>query len=50
MAYSGKYKVKNTKKYAGDHTKVIYRSLWEKYCFKYCDGFNECVTSQRDGV
>jgi len=37
MAYSGKYKVKNPKKYAGDHTKVVYRSLWEKYCFKYCD-------------
>ena len=37
MAYSGKYKVKNAKKYAGDCTKVIYRSLWEKYCFKWCD-------------
>lgn len=37
MAYSGKYKVKNPKKYSGDHTKVIYRSLWEKYCFQWCD-------------
>jgi hypothetical protein len=37
MAYSGKYRVKNTEKYKGDHTNVIYRSLWEKHCFKWCD-------------
>lgn len=37
MAYSGKYKVKNTAKYKGDHTNVIYRSMWEKYAFKWCD-------------
>lgn len=37
MAYSGKYRVKNPHKYAGDHTKVVYRSLWEKYCFRWCD-------------
>ncbi len=37
MAYSGKYKVKNPHKYKGDPTNVVYRSLWEKYCFKWCD-------------
>lgn len=37
MAYSGKYKVKNPNKYKGDHTNVVYRSMWEKYCFKWCD-------------
>ena len=37
MAYSGKYKIKNPSKYQGDPTNVIYRSLWEKYCFKWCD-------------
>lgn len=37
MAYSGKYKVKNPHKYEGDFTNVVYRSLWEKYCFKWCD-------------
>jgi hypothetical protein len=37
MSYSGKYKVKNTEKYKGDFTNVVYRSLWEKYCFKWCD-------------
>ena len=37
MAYSGRYRVKNTKKYEGDHTGVVYRSLWEKHAFKWCD-------------
>jgi hypothetical protein len=41
MAYSGKYRVKNPNKYAGDHTKVVYRSLWEKYCFQWCDTNSE---------
>lgn len=37
MAYSGKYKVKNIKKYSGDPDKVVYRSSWEKACFVWCD-------------
>src|SRR6056300_45550 len=37
MAYSGKYRVKNKEKYAGDSSNVVYRSLWEKHCFKWCD-------------
>jgi len=37
MAYSGRYRVKNTNKYEGDHTKVVYRSLWEKHAFRWCD-------------
>ena len=37
MAYSGKYKVKNPKKYKGDFTKVTYRSHWEKQCFLWCE-------------
>ena len=37
MAYSGRYRVKNPKKYEGDHTKVTYRSLWEKHAFRWCD-------------
>lgn len=41
MAYSGKYKVKNPNKYKGDHTNVVYRSLWEKWCFKWCDESSE---------
>ena len=37
MAYSGRYSVKNPSKYDGDPTKVIYRSLWERHAFKWCD-------------
>ena len=37
MAYSGKYKLKNRKKYAGNCDNIIYRSNWERFCFKWCD-------------
>jgi len=30
MAYKGKFKPKNPKKYKGDPTNIIYRSLWER--------------------
>lgn len=37
MAYSGKFRPKNKQKYNGDHTKIVYRSLWEKHVMKYLD-------------
>jgi len=37
MAYSGRYKVKNRSKYKGDPDKVVFRSMWERHCFKWCD-------------
>ena len=37
MAYSGKYIPNNPKKYKGNPTKVIYRSLWERKLMVYCD-------------
>ena len=37
MAYSGRYTVKNPKKYEGDFNKVKYRSLWERQAFKWLD-------------
>ena len=37
MAYSGKYKVKNRSKYKGDPDNVVFRSLWERNAFKWCD-------------
>lgn len=39
--YSGKYKVKNPKKYKGDHTNVIFRSMWERNAFAWCDDNSE---------
>ena len=37
MAYSGKYIPTNPKKYRGNPSKVIYRSLWERKLMVYCD-------------
>ena len=37
MAYKGKYKPQNPKKYKGDPTNIVWRSLWElKFC-RYVD-------------
>ena len=37
MSYKGKYKIKKPEKYLGDYTKVVYRSLWERQAFKWCE-------------
>ena len=37
MAYKGRYRPKHTKKYIGNSTKIIYRSLLEKRFMLYCD-------------
>ena len=42
MAYRGKYKPSYPKKYKGDPTNIIYRSLWERKFMVYCDN-NENV-------
>ena len=36
-AYSGRYTIKNASKYKGDVANIIYRSLWEKAVFQWCD-------------
>ena len=37
MSIRGYYKIKDLKKYKGDPTKCIYRSLWERKFMIYCD-------------
>lgn len=37
MSYKGKFKPTNTKKYKGNPTNIIYRSLWERKFMVYCD-------------
>lgn len=37
MNYKGKYKPVNPQKYKGDVTNIIYRSMWERYCFHWLD-------------
>ena len=42
MSYKGKYRPEYPKKYKGDPTNIIYRSLWERKFMRYCD-LNESV-------
>ena len=37
MSYKGKYIPSNPKKYKGNPSQVIYRSLWERKVMVYCD-------------
>ena len=37
MAYSGKFRPSNPKKYRGNPTRIIYRSMWEKKFMIFCD-------------
>lgn len=39
--YSGKYKVKNRTKYKGDPDNVVFRSMWERNAFAWCDDNSE---------
>lgn len=37
MSYKGKFRPSHPKKYKGDPTNIIYRSLWELKFMRYCD-------------
>ena len=37
MSYKGKYQPSYPKKYKGDSSNIIYRSLWERKFMVYCD-------------
>ena len=41
--YKGIYRPTNPKKYAGDPSKIVYRSNWERKFMVYCDR-NEDIT------
>jgi len=43
MAYKGKYQPSNPKKYVGDPTNIIYRSLWERRFMRYCDNTQSII-------
>jgi hypothetical protein len=43
MSYKGIYKPKNYEKYIGDHSNIVYRSLWERKFMVFCDN-NQSVT------
>ena len=37
MSYKGIYRPSNPRKYKGDQSNIIYRSLWERKFMNYCD-------------
>ena len=37
MSYKGKWRPKNRNKYEGNPDKIIYRSMWERQAFRWCD-------------
>jgi hypothetical protein len=43
MTYKGRYRVKNPHKYKGDPTKIIFRSLWERQVFRFCDNTRDIL-------
>lgn len=43
MSYKGKFKIKNTEKYQGDPTNIIYRSLWERKFMNFCDNNSNII-------
>jgi len=42
--YKGKFSPRYPEKYRGDHLNIIYRSMWERHCFKWCDENSEVVS------
>ena len=50
MSYRGKYKVKKPEKYDGDYTNVIYRSLWERQFFRWCENNDDVVRWSSESV
>lgn len=44
MAYKGKFKPRNTNKYKGNPTNIIYRSLWELKLMRYLDEHPDVVS------
>jgi hypothetical protein len=43
MAYRTKFCPKNIKKYIGDPSKIVCRSLWERNVCKFCDESNSVI-------
>mgnify|MGYP001205459791 CR=1 FL=1 len=48
MSYKGKYRPEHPRKYKGDPTNIIYRSLWERKFMRYCD-LNESIYQWQSG-
>lgn len=43
MAYKGRFKPDNSKKYKGDPTNIVYRSMWELKFMRYLDSHDSIL-------
>jgi hypothetical protein len=43
MSYKGRFSPKHPEKYRGNPTDIIYRSLWERQVFKWCDNTDAVI-------
>ena len=43
MSYKGRYRPSNPKKYKGNPSNIIYRSLWERKFMVYCDNHTKIL-------
>ena len=43
MSYKGRYTPINPKKYKGNPSRIVYRSLWERKFMVYCDTYNSIL-------
>ena len=50
MSYKGKYKIKRPEKYAGDASNVVFRSLWERNAFRWCENNPKIKLWNSEGV
>tara|TARA_Y100000361_G_scaffold146269_1_gene156503 strand:- start:2620 stop:3060 length:441 start_codon:yes stop_codon:yes gene_type:complete len=50
MSYKGKYKIKKPEKYAGDANNVVFRSLWERNAFRWCENNPKVKLWNSEGV
>lgn len=50
MSYKGKYKIKKPEKYAGDVSNVVFRSLWERNAFRWCEDNPKVKLWNSEGV
>lgn len=50
MAYKGKFSPKNPKKYKGDPTNIIFRSLWERKVMTYLDENSNVIEWQSEEI
>jgi len=50
MSYKGKWRPKNRNKYEDDPTKIVYRSLWERQAFRWCDDNDDIKSWSSESV